>query len=148
MANYNEGNNYSSIALSTVSHTCQCSQSSTWDGTNWSSATNTNTAVTINGDYNTNIDGNFVACSLTINAGFRLTVGNSTYVEIENDVSVDGKIIVESQGSFVQNSDASLFTLNSGGSSVVRKSTTPLNNWCDYTYWSSPKIDRNSSEFY
>lgn len=118
----------------------QCPIAATWNGSSWDNGTGPNISIgaIIDGNYSTLTHGNFTACNLTINSGNRLTVSNSSYIEIENDVTVDGEIIVESQGNFVQNDDNSLFTLNTGGNSLVRKNTSPLNNWYDYTYWSSP----------
>ncbi|WP_456378934.1 IPT/TIG domain-containing protein, partial [Lutibacter sp.] len=113
-------------------------QSATWDGTAWSTAPSISTVVTINGNYNTGTNGSFSACSLIVNTSFSLTVDNATYVEVENDVTANGSIVVETQGSFVQNNDNASFTVNAGGSALVNKTTALLNNWYEYTYWSSP----------
>lgn len=116
----------------------------TWTLGAWDNgAPDLNTKVIINDSYDTAIFGSFSACSLTINSNpsgteFRLTVNNNTYVEIENEVIVDGELYVETQGNFVQNNDAAAFTLNTDGVSLVNKRTTPLNSIYEYTYWSSP----------
>ncbi|WP_372794090.1 lamin tail domain-containing protein [Lutibacter sp.] len=115
-------------------------QTTSWDGSNWSIPPSISTTVIINGNYNTGTNGSFIACSLIVNDTFSLTVDNSTYVEVENDVTINGTLVVETQGSFVQNSDAGLFTVNVGGTSSVNKTTAPLNNWYEYTYWSSPVL--------
>ncbi|WP_292943165.1 choice-of-anchor D domain-containing protein [Olleya sp. UBA1516] len=116
----------------------------TWTLGAWDNGTpDLNTKVIINDSYDTATFGSFSACSLTINSNpsgteFRLTVNNNTYVEIENDVVVDGELYIETQGNFVQNNDAATFTLNTDGLSLVNKRTTPLNSIYEYTYWSSP----------
>ena len=116
-----------------------CVSTSTWNGTNWSPVVpNQSRTAIINGNYNTSDNGDFKACSLTIESTFRLTVNNLTYVEIINDVIVNGQLQVETQGSFVQKSNYGTFTLNAGGRSFVNKRTSFLANWYNYTYWSSP----------
>ena len=111
----------------------------TWDGSTWDNGTPDIDAITIiDGNYSTATNGNISAWTLTVNSSDLLTINNETYVEVENDVVVDGSIELQACGAFVQNEDTSTFIVNSGGSSVVKKSTTPLKNWYDYTYWSSP----------
>lgn len=126
----------------------QCgTATATWDGTEWSwnDGTTLNTVPTIgttaeviiNGNYDTGTSTSFSACSLTVNAGFDLTVSNGDYVEVENDVVANGGIIVQSQANFIQNNDAATFTDNTGGLVVVSKEKT-MQKWYSYTYWSSP----------
>ncbi|WP_290697803.1 hypothetical protein [Lacinutrix sp.] len=115
-----------------------------WNGTAWSNGLPTLTKMAIiDGSYNTSAEGSFQACSLIINSSgitpeYRLTVANNTFVEVENNVLVDGELHVETQGAFVQNSNTSLFNLTSNGTALVNKMTTPLNSIYEYTYWSSP----------
>ena len=116
-----------------------CVAISTWNGTSWSPmAPNASRTAVINGNYRTNSNGSFMACRLTVNPGVRLTVDNMTYLEIENDVIVNGQLYVETQGNFVQNSNSATFTLNAGGQSLVNKTTATKQAWYYYTYWSSP----------
>jgi hypothetical protein len=118
-----------------------CSTSTTWNGTNWANGNpNFTTEAVIDGPYNTGNGGaevSFNACSLTVNAGSRLTVFNNTYVEIEHDAVVNGELFVENQGAFVQRGDgldAGSFT----GIATVNKTTALKQAWYYYTYWSSP----------
>ncbi len=55
-------------------------------------------------DYNTSTAGNdnFSACSCEIDANRTLTVGADNYIEIENDIVVDGTLIVKHTGNVVQ----------------------------------------------
>ncbi|MBN4070535.1 T9SS type A sorting domain-containing protein [Olleya sp. AH-315-F22] len=134
-----EGAGNDIIINGTVAGICT-SPTVNWDGTNWfPTAPNINTRVTINANYNTGNGGNevsFSACNLNVNAPFRLTVDNSTYVEVENNVVVNGELYVETQGAFVQNDDAGTFTNN--GTSLINKTTALKQAWYYYTYWSSP----------
>jgi len=110
----------------------------TWSGGAWSNGTGPDliTPVIIDDVYNTFNDGSFSACSLTVNAGNTLSIANGNYIEIENDITVDGNIIVSTEGSVVQNNDSGIVTNN--GTIRVDKRTAPMNNWYEYTYWSSP----------
>jgi len=118
---------------------CPFLEATTWNGSNWSNGNpNKNTTAFVNGDYNTATNGIFEACTLVINSGFVLTISNSTFVEIENNVFVKGSIILETQGSFVQNNDDGIFKIKLGGIAQVHKTTAPINAWYEYTYWSSP----------
>ena len=111
----------------------------TWNGTVWTPIPPVITSnVIINGDYNTFTDGSFSACSLTVNSGFTLDIADNTYVEVENDATVQtgATIMVQPYGAFVQNNDSGTVTNN--GLIRVVKTTAPLNAWYEYTYWSSP----------
>ena len=111
----------------------------TWNGTTWDSGIpDLTTEAIIDGDYNTATDGSFSACTLTVNGSFNLNVSNGTFVEVENDVVVDGNLTVQSQGNFVQNDNGGSFILN--GTASVNKQTAPKADWFYYTYWSSPVI--------
>ncbi|GAL62167.1 T9SS type A sorting domain-containing protein [Algibacter lectus] len=116
-----------------------CLSNTTWDGSTWSGGTpDLTTEAILNANYDTNANGSFQACSLTVSPGSTLTIGDGTFVEVENDLTVEATafIYVASQGAFVQNNDAGLVT--SSGTIEVTKTTAPLNNWYEYTYWSSP----------
>tara|TARA_R110002049_G_scaffold90686_2_gene227107 strand:- start:27469 stop:30384 length:2916 start_codon:yes stop_codon:yes gene_type:complete len=90
----------------------------------------------IDDDYNTGIEGSFSSKALTVNADKILTVDNNTFVEVENDVVVNGRIIIQTQGAFVQNNDNGNIT--GTGLMTVNKETAAANNWFEYTYWSAP----------
>ena len=131
-------NNWSNIGTHTTD--C-CIYSSTWTSTGWTpSAPTINTSVTIDYDFNTTANGNFSACSLQVNTGFNLTLNNGDYIEVENDVVIDGELIIETQGNFVQNNDTATFADNTINGVVQQKKKT-LQSWYSYTYWSSPVKD-------
>lgn len=107
-----------------------------WQDGAWSPRSPTiNTSVTINDDYDTDI-GNFRANSLLVNSGVKVNIGNDQYLEVENDVIVDGSLTVQTMGSFVQNSSSAKFILN--GEANVLKETPEKLEWYYYTFWSSP----------
>ncbi|MCL5127377.1 T9SS type A sorting domain-containing protein [Algibacter sp. L4_22] len=114
-----------------------CPTTVTWNGT-WSGTADLTTGVIINGNYDTSVEGSFQACSLTVSTGNTLTIANNTFVEVETDLTVDGTILVASQGAFVQNDDLGTITYN--GTIEVEKVTAPTNNWYEYTAWSSPVV--------
>ena len=129
---------------------CYGGITTTWDGSTWDNGipNNLTTTAIIDGDYTTNIGGSFTACNLTVNNGYTLNITNGDFIEIENDIIADGNISVSPQGSVKQNNDNGIVTEN--GLIQVTKKTALLNNWYEYTYWSSPvfgeTIDSGLSE--
>ncbi|APY11140.1 hypothetical protein BWZ22_07740 [Seonamhaeicola sp. S2-3] len=121
-------------------NTIPCSGSTTtWDGSSWDNGTpNLTTEAVLNADYNTTDEVSFSACSLTVNSGAILNIADNDYVEVHNDLTVNtgGEIIVQPYGAFIQNND--LGAVNNSGHIEVDKNTAILNNWYEYTYWSSP----------
>ena len=120
-------------------------QKTEWNGTLWSNGIpDINTIAIINGNYNTNVGGiqsSFSACQLIVNPTRLLTISNNTYVVVENNVTVNGNILVRTAGSFVQNNNNGLVngTVTTDKTRItVEKLTAPLNAWYEYTYWSSP----------
>ncbi len=121
----------------------------TWDGTVWQPmAPNINSRVIIDGNYTANNLNSFSACTLFINevssttsSPITVVVDNGGFIEVENDVTVAGTLIVETQGNFVQRADTGTFTVNTTGIARVNKLTAPKSNWFFYTYWSSPVVN-------
>lgn len=111
-----------------------------WDGTTWSpTAPNINTIAYISGNYTTGSNGSFSACQLYVDPTFVLTISNNTYVEVQNNIELAGEIHVATSGSLVQVNDLGSITLtNAAARNILSKLTHPLQNWYDYTYWSSP----------
>ncbi|MDA9775440.1 PKD domain-containing protein, partial [Algibacter sp.] len=116
----------------------------TWNGTSWSKVPDLGIKVTLNGDYNTSIGGeqtSFRCKSLKVNSGKTLTVDNETFVEVNYNVTVNGNIVVETKGAFIQRDNDGVFSVN--GTSQVNKSTPYKDQWYHYTYWSSPVVNMN-----
>ncbi|MFK7747830.1 MAG: lamin tail domain-containing protein [Kordia sp.] len=112
----------------------------TWNGASWSSGLpERSRLVAISGDYDAGISGDLEACSLMIDSSVTITIPAGSYIDIENDLTVNdsGVLTVEHQGSLVMVDDAGTVTLNGTGVINVEKTTTSFEQY-DYTYWSSP----------
>ncbi len=109
---------------------------STWNGTAWSPVAPTSTTkAIIDGDYVTGpTRPNISACNIVVNAGKTVTINNGYYFDIQNEITNNGTMVVESGGAIIQHNDASV---NSGTNFTVKRTTTPFDRY-DYTYWSSP----------
>lgn len=104
----------------------------TWT-TAWSNGTPSLTKrAIIDGNYNTTTNGSFEACSVVVNAARTLTITPSEYVAIQNDLTVNGTLNIQDDGSLVQISDTGVNTGNIGASRNV------MMGKYDYVYWSSP----------
>ncbi|TXE17831.1 choice-of-anchor D domain-containing protein [Psychroserpens burtonensis] len=119
---------------------------SVWDGTNWSSPPAIDSIVFIDGDYDTSVGGpnnetSFEACQLIVNTGHTLSIENNTFVRVQNNLTVNGNIIIKTDGSFVQVDDLAIVdgdVLTDKTKITVEKETAFLNTYQEYTYWSSP----------
>ncbi|MGX7668799.1 choice-of-anchor D domain-containing protein [Flavobacterium pedocola] len=110
--------------------------STTWNGSAWDNGAPTlTTAAVLNGNYDTSVHGDFDCCSLVINGGSTLDIKNGDFVTIQNNLTVDGTLEIQNQGSLVMIDDAGTVTNN--GTTNVRKMSTPFDRY-DYTFWSSP----------
>jgi hypothetical protein len=111
-----------------------------WDGSTWSNGMpDRSRIVTISGAYNSSTNGNLTACSLTLDNSITITIPSGTYVDIQNDLTVnDGGVFnVQHEGSLIMVDDSGIVTLNGTGAINVEKTTTSFEQY-DYTYWSSP----------
>jgi len=112
---------------------------STWNGTAWTNgAPTTSKKAIINGNYTTTTYGNITACSCEISTGTTVTVGNGTnnnYLELYNELTNNGTIIVANNASLVQWYNTVPNT-NTGTVKVYRNAK-PMKRY-DFTYWSSP----------
>ena len=112
-----------------------CQNTTTWNGTTWDNGIpDTNTEAILNGTYDTTANDNLIACNLTVNA--TLSIQNGGYIIIENDIIANANINVATEGSVIQIDN--LATVSGTGVIEVTKTTAPMNNWYEYTYWSSP----------
>ncbi|WP_338356085.1 hypothetical protein [Yeosuana marina] len=146
------GTNKGIVVNGNVSALPPCgTETATWDGTNWNwdGGTLQNTIPTIastsnviiNGDYDTSVGGfqtSFSACSLVVSNNATLNITDNEFVEVQNNITVDAgsTFLVQPYGSVVQNNDSGDVTNN--GTMTVIKKTSFMNNWYEYTYWSSP----------
>lgn len=112
-----------------------CSTITTWNGANWDNG-NPNIAINavVDADYDMTILPSFTACSLIVNNGATIIVDDSKYIEINDSITINGNIIVRPNGSVLQHDENAIVI----GDASVEKMTAVLNNWYEYTYWSSP----------
>ena len=117
--------------------------STTWNGLTWSNGVPTSTSfATINGNYDTTVNGNIECCSLLVNTGFTLDIQDAEYVEIQYNLTVNGTLNVLNNGSLVQVDDSGV---NIGNVSYQRSTTGVA---LDYVYWSSPVNGANTPTGY
>ena len=112
----------------------------TWNGSSWSNGTSDRSRIAVlSGNYNTSTNGNLIACSLTVDSGITATIPAGTYMDIQNDLTINttGILDVEHEGSLIMVDDSGTVTLNGTGIVNVEKTTTSFEQY-DYTYWSSP----------
>ena len=115
----------------------KCGSVTTWNGTAWNNGTpNGAVKAVLNGNYST-ASGNIAACELVVNAGFMLTINTGEYVEVQNDASISGNIVVENGGSFIQVKEDSKDVLVGNGKFTMKRTTSPIRKF-DFVYWSSP----------
>lgn len=114
-----------------------CFSTSTFTGpSGWDNGIpDSTTAAIIAADYDTSIFGNITACELTVNTGFILTITDGYYASVQNDITIDGALIVENEGSIVQIEEDAI-TINDGNI-TVRKTTGTI-DVRNYVSMSSP----------
>ncbi|MGC4041226.1 MAG: T9SS sorting signal type C domain-containing protein [Flavobacterium sp.] len=133
-------------------------QGTTWVGGAWvgsggypnGTPPDIDTAVVIDDNYDTSVNGSFEACSLTINSPATLAtacaltikpgVTDDGFVTVENDLTVNtnGSLLIENKGSLIMNNDSGVVTNN--GTTQAKRTTTPFERY-DYVYWSAPLKD-------
>ncbi len=108
-----------------------------WDGTSWDNGNPDSTKkAVIQADYNTDDDGGSIeACACKIAQGATFTVTPQHYLQLESDLEIQGDLVVEHEGSFVQKND--LAVSNIAGTVIIHKTTTGYTEY-DYTYWGTP----------
>jgi hypothetical protein len=107
--------------------------STTWNGSAWSNGIPTlGKLAIINGNYNTAANGDIEACSLIVNSPFTATINGGRYFNIQNNLTVNGVLDIQNNGSLVQINDAGI---NSGNITYQRTASVRLQ---DYVYWSAP----------
>lgn len=111
-----------------------------WSGSSWDNGLPGKTKQTIiNGTYVAS-NGSFESCDLTIGTGFTLNLngGTSNYVLVDDDLTINGSFIIGDTESLVMTTDALGNVGDISGQVSKIEVTTSLNNYRDFTYWSSP----------
>jgi len=132
--------------INPIQVTTNCSVVTTWDGTTWDNGTpDASVAAVINGDYDTDTDGNIIACEFFISAGFTVNIQHNGFMDIQNDITVNGSLIVTNEGSIVQREDMAIATNN--GTIQIHK-TTPLLQPRDFILLGSPMTEETNGGVY
>lgn len=117
---------------------CDVNNTTTWHGSVWSNGTpNLTKPAVINGAFpgSSTFPSTLEMCSCTINNGFTLSIPAGKTLSIKNTITNHGTIIVEDDGSLLQENDD---VVNSNhGTIEIQKTSTPYVLY-DYTYWSAP----------
>ncbi|MFC7774652.1 choice-of-anchor D domain-containing protein [Flavobacterium sp. GCM10027622] len=114
-----------------------CADTTTWNGTAWSNGIpNLTKEAVLTGNYTTSVTTpSFVCCSLVVNVGATLTIASNDYIEINNNVTNNGAITIQDDGSLIQMSNTGTYS-GTGTNSMVRVASNL--KLFDYVYWSSP----------
>lgn len=120
-----DGNGGVSTCITTVTVIPNPAQLTTYNG-GWSNGMPTATSVaTFDGDYNT-ATANVEACSCIVNSAATVTVGANEYLNIRGNITVDGTLLIEHQGSIVQEDPAATVTKNPVTGIINVNVTTPI----------------------
>jgi len=117
-----------------------------FESNSWSNgAPTSDSMVVILDDYDTTTHGSIDACYLTVNPGKTLTINAGDYMKIGGGLTVDGTLIIEHEGSFVQvESDA---TVENNGTINVEL-TTPFLKPRDFMIMGSPMTQEARDEVF
>lgn len=84
-----------------------------YSGNNWNNGSpGPGSNAKISSNYDTATKGSIDACTCEIDASRTLTVAAEDYLNVTKDITVNGNLIVEHQGSVVQSDDSALVTNN------------------------------------
>ncbi|WP_447951987.1 T9SS type A sorting domain-containing protein [Chryseobacterium koreense] len=97
----------------------------------------------IAGNYNTS-DGNIKACSCTVLSGGSLTVSANHFLEVDNSVTNNGNLTIESDGNLIQVNDNAV----NQGNVIVKRAFTFSPERKQYNYVSSPVAGGNLRDIY
>ncbi|MCF6348169.1 MAG: choice-of-anchor D domain-containing protein [Flavobacteriaceae bacterium] len=85
----------------------------------------------------------FEACNLTVDGSVTLNSGSTNYVLVENNLTINGSVTIGDTESLITVNPDGIIT----GSIQKNESSTALNNFRDFTYWSSPVSTTIASAF-
>jgi len=130
-----QNNNFGEFNI--VAYSPECPLTTRWNNSGWNNGTpNSFTSAIINADYDTANNGSFESCDCQINANRTLNIRANNTVTVHNDLTVNGTIEVRHEGSLLMTNDDGQVSVS--GTFNVHKTSTILNNFRDFTYWSSP----------
>ncbi len=85
----------------------------------------------------------FESCNLTVDGSVTLNSGSTNYVLVENNLTVNGSVTIGDTESLITVNPDGIIT----GSIQKNESSTTLNNFRDFTYWSAPVSTTIGSAF-
>ena len=89
--------------------------------------------VIMNNNFTTSVSNNLIASGdLLVEVGKMVTVSADDYIQVNNDLTVDGTLTVLNDGSLIQVNDSGVNTGN------ITYERTTSGSALDYVYWSSP----------
>lgn len=117
--------------------------STVWNGSVWTKgAPDTTKIAVIDGNYDTDTataPGSFECCSLFVNTGYTLVVRDGDFVSVVNNITNNGTLNIDNNGSLVQVNDTGINTGN------INMQRTAFIDFRDYVYWSTPVANFNSA---
>ncbi|GGF21045.1 T9SS type A sorting domain-containing protein [Flavobacterium limi] len=130
-------NSVSGVAKHRIARLKLCTNSSKWDGTNWSNGfPSEGKELIFEEDYLFSASAN--ACNCSINSGKTVTISGGKTLGLSFNYSGSGILILEDTASLYQSDDEMVNT----GIMHLKRKTTPIRKF-DYTYWSSPVENQN-----
>ncbi len=130
-------NNETSGNFNIVAYSSKCPLTTRWNNSGWNNgAPNSFTTAIINSNYDTATDGSFESCDCQINSSRTVNVRANDYITVHNDLTVNGILEVRHQGSLLMTNDSGKVSVS--GTFNAHKTSTALNNYRDFTFWSSP----------
>ncbi|MEZ4840849.1 MAG: hypothetical protein R2821_04880 [Flavobacteriaceae bacterium] len=130
-----------------VAYTEMCPYTTRWNGSRWNNGIpNAYTSAVINGDYDTATNGSLESCNCTIANNVTVNVAADHFITVHNNFTVDGTLEVRNEGSLVMTNNNAVIDVT--GTVNIHKTTTTLNNYRDFTYWSSPVTNAAISDVF
>ena len=127
------------LGLSACVDPCINGATTEFIGGTWNNGTpNNSMKAIISSNYNTTTNGNLDACSVSIDNGITVTIAAGDYMDITNDIVVNGSLIIEHEGSLVQEYDDAIVT-NNGTIQVIK--TTSFDDPLDFSILGSPMTE-------
>ena len=130
-------NSVSGVAKHRIARLKLCTNSSKWDGSNWSNGfPSDGKELIFEEDYLFSASAN--ACNCSINSGKTVTISGGKTLGLSFNYTGSGILILEDTASLYQSDDEMVNT----GIIQLKRKTTPIRKF-DYTYWSSPVESQN-----
>ncbi len=140
------GNTASCVAQVTVAaETTEYQGGGSW--TNGVPDIGSNAKIASNYDTGEGSNVSFDACTCEIDAGRTLTIQANDYINIQNDITVNGDLIVKHEGSVVQTNGSASVIKNTGATINVELSTPPLKSR-DFMILGSPMTTETRSDVF